>query len=174
MIEIKLIGVILITLSCGCTGYVLSQRQNYRFSDVEELKKGISFYKGCVNAMDFDVAQVFSETSKRLKGAVREIFVFSAEKTAQKTTGDINMIWKDSVDRVKEITFFDKNDMETVYSFGAVPGFMDRQQQSEAADMVIKELETIEKDIEQKKAKEENMFRSCGVLCGLLISILLF
>ena len=63
--------------------------------------------------------------------------------------------------------------METVYSFGVVPGFMDRQQQSEAADMVIKELEAIEREIEQKKEKEEKVFRSGGVLCGLLISILL-
>ena len=43
----------------------------------------------------------------------------------------------------------------------------------EAADMVIKELEAIEREIEQKKAKEEKVFRSGGVLCGLLISILL-
>ena len=39
--------------------------------------------------------------------------------------------------------------------------------------MVIKELEAIEREIEQKKAKEEKVFRSGGVLCGLLISILL-
>ena len=173
MIEIKLIGVLLITVSCGSAGFILSHRQRLRLSDIDELKKGISFYKGCVNAMGLDAAQGFYETSKRLKGAIGEIFAVSAEKTMQKTSDDINKIWRDAVDCIKEATFFEKSDIETVYSFGVVPGFMDRQQQSEATDMVIKELEAIEREIEQKKAKEEKVFRSGGVLCGLLISILL-
>lgn len=171
---LKIMGAVIITFTCGASGYALSQQSRFRLNDMEEMKKAVLFYKGCVNAMGLMASESFGETSKKVSGAVQKMFLSAWEQSEKKTADTVSEIWKKAVDENFSISFFGEEDREILYSFGAVPGFMDIKEQNETADMIISAIENICCEIREKTAKEEKLFRSCSILCGMLISILLF
>lgn len=171
---IKLIGSIMVVSSCAASGCIMSRKSRYRIEDIEEMKKAVSFYKGSVCAMGLSAGEAFRETALRIKGAVKSIFEDAAEQTEKREFSDIQQIWKNAVDKNVPSLFLNSEDMETLYSFGAIAGFMDRQQQRENAELIISELERIQKKAGEKCAREERLFPSAGALCGMLLCILLF
>jgi len=174
LIAVKLFGAIIITFACSLAGYGLPKFSQLRLEDIGEMKKAVSFYKGYVEAMGCSAEEAFIETSGRVKGTVKEMFRYAAEKICEKRSASISEIWDETVDKYAETSFFSMEDLDTVKSFGVLPGFLDSRQQSETAEMIINELEKIEEHSRQKFYKEEKLYHSTGVLCGLFISILLF
>ncbi len=171
---IKIIGSLFIIISSSCVGFFMAQKNKYRIEELEELKKGISFYKGSVNSMGYTVEEAFYQASEKTKYGVSKIFKLAGDICSQKKASSVEEIWKYAVNRSFENTYFDKTDINTVYSFGLAAGFMGRQEQSENMDIIIKEIETIQKELRQKSASEVRMYPSMGVFTGLILSVVLF
>jgi len=174
LIGLKLLGALLITLSSAAAGYGIIEFKRMRVKEIEEMKKAVSCYKGCVSAMGYGVQEAFFETSNRVSGAVKDMFITASEGAENKSAERVDEIWKSAVKKCFDNSFFSKEDLDTVNSFGIIPGFMDTKQQCETADIVISELGNKEELLRKKLQSEEKMFRSSGVLCGILLSILLF
>ena len=68
----------------------------------------------------------------------------------------------------------EKEDLESVYSFGAVLGFMDSSEQKRNASVIADELTEREKSIRIKAEKNQKLIRSSVFLGGMLLCTLLF
>ena len=63
--------------------------------------------------------------------------------------------------------------MEIFLSLGRVLGSSDRKDQEKNFQLILKQISFLEKDARLEKEKNEKMFKSLGVLTGLVIIIIL-
>lgn len=171
---VKLLGAVFILISCSAFGFALSQKEKYRLSDIEEFKRAVSFYTGCADLMGFSAEEALYKTAEKTNGAVGKMFRSAAEKAEKREYDSINEIWKKAVRENREFSFFEKEDLESVYSFGAVLGFMDSSEQKRNASVITDELTEREKSIRIKAEKNQKLIRSSVFLGGMLLCTLLF
>ena len=157
---VKLLGAVFILISCSAFGFALSQKEKYRLSDIEEFKRAVSFYTGCADLMGFSAEEALYKTAEKTNGAVGKMFRSAAEKAEKREN--------------RELSFFEKEDLESVYSFGAVLGFMDSSEQKRNASVITDELTEREKSIRIKAEKNQKLIRSSVFWGGMLLCTLLF
>lgn len=171
---IKIVGMILIIASTSALGKKLSDNLSYRIRDLEELKKLMIMLRGEIM---YNVASV-SEGLRRVKSRCGDTFVEMIDKVitelSEHNGKSFSDIWKEGVSALdKSSNSFNKNDMDRLIGFGNDFGSPHKEIQLKSFDMYIDELENTISDARKKNTDNSKMYKSLGVLSGIVIVILI-
>lgn len=171
---VKIIGIMLIIASTSALGIKLSDNLKYRIEDLEELKKFMIMLRGEIM---YNVASV-SEGMKRIKSRLRmpytELIDRVVNELGEHNGKSFSDIWKSGVQVFEETgNSLTKSDVERLIGFGNDFGSPHKEIQLKSFDMYIDELENTISDARKKNTDNSKMYKSLGVLSGIVIVILI-
>ncbi len=171
---VKLIGSIIVFLSCTAAGMFLASRDKFRADELREMKRGLMLLKSEIDYSSRPLYEALIDISERLEGAVSEIFEDSGRLLKSRKVSSASEAWERTLKDRKSRTFFRKNDMEAFTAFGHNLGGNDRKCQLANIDMAVEYIDMKSDELMKKYSKDGRLFRSAGVLCGILIVVVFF
>lgn len=171
---LKIFGIMLVILSTSGIGIKLSDNLKYRIEELEELKKFMIMLRGEIM---YNVASV-SEGMKRIKSRLRTPYTHLIDKVLDELSEhngkSFSEIWKLGVAVFEETNnSLTKSDVDRLRGFGDDFGSPHKEIQLKSFDMYIDELEITINDARKKNSDNSKMYKSLGVLAGIVIVILI-
>ena len=170
----KLFGAVLIVFSSWVTGVIFSMKSRYRLDDLEELKKAVTLFINDAVNVSMPLSSVFDDISKRINGSVAKIFYDASVIADKKSEKNAEDIFKKAIEINLNGLYFQWEDMECLYTFAKNLDCPFKNQQKDNALLLIDNIKAVEEDLREKSQKERKLYNSAGVLCGILISVILF
>lgn len=169
----KIIGALLVICSTSTIGIYFSKLDKYRIEDLEELQKAFTILKNQISFSFMPLPEAFQQISFRVKGEIAEILKETADLLEKKEGESAEQIWNIVWEKNKEKTYFSKEDMDMLFSFGKAVGYLDRQQQISNIEIAVSYIEQTQQYLEKRAGKNSKIYRSMGILSGLLVAIVL-
>ncbi len=170
---LKITGFIIIMITTYISGLYLAARTSFRIYDLEQLKKAITIFKGEVVYSSAPLGSLFKEISERTSGVISILFDLASKEIEKRSGEALIDIWAQVLGEVSKHSYFNTEDMEYIYSFGRTLGYADKGQQSDNARLLIEYVENTQSLLRDKKISEERLYKSLGIMCGLMISLVL-
>ena len=171
---VKVIGSVIVFLSCTAAGLFLASKDKFRADELREMKRGLILLKSEIDYSSRPLYEALIDISGRLEGAVSEIFEDSGRLLKSRKVTSASEAWEKTLKDRKSRTFFKKGDMDAFTAFGHSLGGSDRKCQLSNIDMAIEYIDMKSEELIKKYAKDGRLFRRAGVLCGILIVVVLF
>ncbi len=169
----KLIGgIIIITASC-LIGFALARDCIRRPTDLRRLQVLLQMLDNEISYLSNLLTDSFRKISGSSQGGIYDFF----RDTADKLEKDIGLsaceAWEMTVKNNIYKTGLNKEDEEILLSFGKMLGSSDIDGQINNIKITANRLKLQESKAEEKRAKNEKMYKSLGALGGLAIVIIL-
>lgn len=171
---VKVIGALIVLFSCTAAGMFLANRDKFRADELREMKRGLMLLKSEIDYSSRPLYEALIDISQRLEGAVSEIFEDSGRLLKSRKVSTASQAWEKTLKDRRSRTFFRKGDMDAFISFGHNLGGSDRKCQLSNIDLTIEYIDMKSDELMKKYTKDGRLFRSAGVLCGILIVVVLF
>ena len=159
---LTILGGILVCLSTTLIGVYLGGAGGRRAKDLLELKKSLILLKSQIDFAIYTLPQAFAHIAERASAPLSELY----SKLAEAPDG-----WEAEVAKLKGN--FHKDDLANLALLGASLGQRDGSVQINSIDMVIATIDETLGELTAKNTKDTKMYRSLGVVSGLLITIAL-
>ncbi|NLK97526.1 stage III sporulation protein AB [Defluviitalea saccharophila] len=171
---IKLIGAICTVIGTTFIGLLLDKLDVYRMNDLKTLQKAFVFLKGEIDYMITPLPLAMEQVGSRIGSNIGNIFTYAGELMGKKTGYNASELWENAVERYIDDTYLSKVDKSILLSFGNALGYLDKEMQKNNINLCILYLEDEMKKLDLHHQKNGRLYRSLGILSGLLIVILLY
>ena len=173
MLYIKILGSFLIVFSTSIIGYYYGMQFSHRLNN-------LIYMEQCIKILETEIvygaillpealSNVYNKGNKKVSFIFKEI----KEQLLEDKKGDVYSSFIKVSNKLKNDLHFKKEDVEIFLSLGRVLGSSDRKDQEKNFQLILKQISFLEKDARLEKQKNEKMFKSLGVLTGLVIIIIL-
>lgn len=170
----KIIGVVLVIVSTTLMSLMFIKREKYHIEDLNDMKKALTIFKGDISFVSMPLAETFNSISTKTKGNIGKFFKKVSERLEERTGENAADIWEDVLYEFSGLLYFDDEDLEAFYSFGKILGYMDANQQMNNIDIALYYIKQKEDSLREKGIKNAKLYKSVGILSGLLIAVILF
>ncbi len=171
---IKIIGGILVVGSSGLYGLYLSGKEDYKISDLNQMKKALLILKSEISYAHSTLPEAFLNIAERISPPVSEFFFLIAQELFKKQEKKASQLWEEIFTEGLSKTYFDKEDLEAFNGFGKTVGFLDREMQINSIDSTLGYIEQKIALLYEQKQKNSRLYRSLGILGGILVVVVLF
>ena len=114
------------------------------------------------------------DISEKTENTVSEIFEDTGRLLKARKASSVGEAWRKTISDRRSRTYFTKNDTEMFSAFADILGGDDSKCQIENIDSVIDYIDKTAEELMRKNNKDARLFRSAGVLGGILIVVVLF
>ena len=171
---LKIIGSLLVVMSSALLGFYFAYKEEFRIKDLSELKKALGILKSEIEFARTPLPEAFLHISERVEKSVGGIFYEMANKLSKKGSDSISDIWTEVFLESTKKTYFASEDLELICSFGKTLGYLDAQMQSNTIAMITDNIDTKIQFLTELSIKNKKMYRSLGVLGGILLCVVLY
>lgn len=171
---IKLIGAICTIIGTTCIGLFLDKLEVYRMNDLKKLKQAFIYLKGEIDYMITPLPLAMEQAGSRIDSNIGKIFTYAGELMSKKSGYNASELWEKAVERYIDDTYLSRADKSILLSFGNALGYLDKEMQKNNINLCILYLEDEMKKLDLHHQKNGRLYRSLGILSGLLIVILLY
>jgi len=170
----RIVGALAVMLGSVGLGLYYAAKEGFRVQDLSEFKKALLILSSEIEYMRSPLAVACANISKRTSlGAARLFEHFSAALT----DGDgetAYQLWLASMEAVKDKSFLADEDWAVVEGFGKTLGYLDKQMQQNAITYAVSYIDEKTASLQIKADKNKKMYRSLGVIGGLMITVVLW
>jgi stage III sporulation protein AB len=171
---IKIIGAICTVIGTAFIGFLLDRLDVYRMNDLKTLQKAFIFLKGEIDYMITPLPVAMEQVGNRIDSNIGKIFTTAGESMSKKTGYNASDLWDEAVELYIYDTYLSKSDKNILLSFGSALGYLDKEMQKNNIELGLLYLEEEMKRLNLHHQKNGRLYRSLGILSGLLIVILLY
>ena len=156
----KIIGSVLIVLSCTAFGVEKSRELSIHRKELEELQRLFVFIQKKLEYIKIPFEELFATMeSEWLLSVSKELKSFS-KKTFYE-------VWTSSIDSYFQKTFLTKSELEELKQIGKQIG------QPEAIRLYLIQLENSIQNTREEEKEKKKLYQSMGILCGIFIVLVL-
>lgn len=169
----KILGMVMIFICSTLLGHMQGEYYRQRYLELIYLKKIVILIRGEIRYNCGILSEVFGNVAKKLKEPYGNIFgQFSRELNEGRGTLFFD-IWKRVViGRLSETKLWEK-DVEGFKELGENMGYLDMEMQLNYIDFYIDKLQKEIQEAEEKLRGNIKLFKTLGIMGGLLIIILI-
>ena len=169
---IKLIGFIIIVLSCGKIGIDLSQKYCNR---TKELKSFIHLLERIKSDISFSNCTITDALSKNIenKNNVISSMILSILNSVNENSVALEDAFNTYINKNGDNISLQRKDIEEINGFFSMFGIGDREDEINNLNNTINNLKIFLQDALEDEKKYVRLFRTTGVLAGFLIAIIL-
>jgi len=149
-------------------------KESFRVQDLLELKKALLILSSEIEYMRSTLAVACANIAKRTGNGVGSIFANFSQLLSEGEGETAYQLWITAVDTEKDSTFFAEEDMAVIQDFGKTLGYLDKQMQQNAIAYAVAYIDDKAATLQARADKNKRMFRSLGVIGGLLITVVLW
>lgn len=170
---IKLIGGSLIIASSTVIGYKLSEKYVKRPGELRSMQTALQMLESEIIFSLNPLPDAFNNIAVCFEGGVKKIFMGAAELLNKRTGMTAQEAWTQSIQNSKSDMHFEEADYKILMEFGNSLGSSDRENQIKNIHLACSKLAMEEKKAEKQREKNEKMYKSLGLLAGVLIVLVL-
>lgn len=169
----KLAGCLIVLLSSGFLGYILSTDCKKRPQQLRELQALLQIFENRISYLSDVIIDAFERLYSSSESEAGVFFACTAGKL--KTDRSINAAsaWEASVKENIKKTALNREDEEILISFGKFLGGSDLEGQVKNIRLAINQLKMQEQKAEESRSRNEGMYRSLGILGGIAVVLVL-
>lgn len=168
----KWVGALFIIFATTWAGFEWARKLSERPRQLRQLKVALQALEAEIVYGLTPLDEASYHLSTQLSKPLDWFFEQFANKlrVAETTAADA---WYGSIEEVLPLTSFKKGEVEVLRQFGATLGQHDRESQQKQIRLALVHIEREEAEAIDAQKRYEKMFKSLGVLAGLLFVILL-
>lgn len=160
---IKLVGGLIIILTCCCVGYEMSAELTGRVKVLQQLISAFEQMYGLINGAKMPLAEIYRELSAGETAAGR--FFGSLDKNAPPSES-----WRENI---KQLRCISREDIKIVTRLADNLGRSGCEVQLKDIRFAINNLESALKEAKETAAKDSRMYKSVSFFAGVGIAVLL-
>jgi stage III sporulation protein AB len=169
----KLTGSVIVIVSCSFLGFILSRDCKKRPAQLRELQGILQMFENQICYLSDVLMEAFERISKIGGSDTCAFFSRTIEILKEDRTISASEAWGQAVDQCICRTALNKEDEEILLAFGRMLGSTDLDGQIKNIRLTIGQLKLQEDKAEESRRKNENMYKSLGVLGGIAVVIVL-
>ena len=173
-LAINAVGAVMVFISSTLVGYYLSLRNDFRATDLHELKRALVILKSEIEFAVNVLPLAFENIASKTQGDVSRFFKAVAVELALNSGTVIAQIWQQKAEVELRISNLLPEDIEQVVQFGKTLGYLDTSLQLRGIDILIQYINKTITELEVESTKNKRMLRSLGVIGGLVVVVVLF
>ncbi|MGG0740091.1 stage III sporulation protein SpoIIIAB [Niallia taxi] len=168
----KIIGAIIILATTSLGGMEIAKSFSERPKQLRQLKSALQSLEAEIMYGHTPLHEAARRLSEQLHQPLSTFFEnFSQKLMTEETT--VRDAWTTCLDDIWKKTAMKKPELEIMKQFGETLGRHDRASQQKQIMLTLTHIEREEQEARDHQLRYEKMFKSLGVLSGLLIVILL-
>jgi stage III sporulation protein AB len=171
---VRLAGTFLVMAGSVGLGLYYSARESFRVQDLLEFKKALLILSSEIEYMRATLSEACANISKRTSLGVSKIFGRFAELLSNGEGETAYQLWLAAMDDCKNAICLAPEDLAVLSDFGKTLGYLDKQMQKNAIDHAVAYIDEKAASLSASSDKNKRMYRSLGVIGGLLITVVLW
>jgi stage III sporulation protein AB len=153
-------------------GFYFSAKESFRVQDLLEFKKALLILSSEIEYMRSTLTEACANIAKRTGFGISGIFSHFSESLANGGGETAYQLWYAAMQTGK--TFLADEDRVVLEDFGKTLGYLDKQMQKNAIDYAVNYIDEKAASLQKQSDKNKRMYRSLGVIGGLLITAVLW
>jgi len=171
---LRLIGSLAVILGCAGLGMYYAAKEGFRIRELQELKKALLILASEIEYMRAPLNLACQNIAKRTEGVISTLFSNFAQLLSNNEGETAYQLWTNAVSSIKAKTFMTAEDFSIIDGFGKTLGYLDKQMQQNAIDFAISYIDEKVATLQTQGNKTKRMYRSLGIIAGLLITVVLW
>lgn len=169
----KIAGSIIVILSCTFLGCILSADCKRRPRQLRELQSMLQMFENQISYLSDVIVEAFERISKVGCNETCIFFSRTVEILKEERSISASQAWEKAVRQNIRKTSLNQEDEEVLLGFGRILGSSDLEGQIKNIRLTLGQLKLQEGKAEDSRSKNENMYRSLGILGGIAVVIVL-
>lgn len=170
---LKIIGSLMILISSGILGFYYASTFYRKVRILRAMQYAINLLEADILYTSSPLGEAFERAGKRAETPINHLFLFFAEGLIRKSGIGMDVLFSDGMKKLGKELMFNQEEMDVAGSFFTTLGTTDLEGQKKNFNITIKKLDELERMAEEKRIKNEKLFRYLGVCTGMLIVIIL-
>ncbi|MFY9114000.1 MAG: hypothetical protein WAO23_02010 [Dethiobacteria bacterium] len=168
----KLSGALCVVSACYLWGEFKARSFTLRLHQLQQFRQTFNLLSAEISYTGTPLPAAFRNISRRIGGAVGSIFERAGGLIL--TGGDIGAqdAWRKALGEVYPRLFISEDDRRIVEQLGTSLGMVDREGQIKQIGLILSLLEDALHHAEEKRRRNERMWRYLGLLGGLVLVII--
>ncbi len=169
----KIIGSLIVILSCSFLGFILSRDCSKRPQQLRELQGLLQMFENQISYLSDIITEAFERIGRVSSSGTGVFFRKTVEILKDGKASSASEAWEEAVRQYIRTTALNKEDEEILSSFGKLLGNTDIEGQIRNIRLTLGQLALQEEKAEESRKRNENMYKSLGMLGGIAVVIVL-
>lgn len=170
---LKIIGGLMILAACSLSGIAAANRYSFRPKDIRRFRSSVQMLETEIIYGCTPLPQAFNNISMKVEGPLEKFYSMISEDLYVGNSYSLDDTWSKGADKLFHETRLKGTDRDLIAEFGKVLGSSDREDQKKHFELFYIQLKQHEEMAEEERSKNEKMYKTLGILSGLVIFILL-
>lgn len=170
----RLLGAVAVVGGAAALGFYYASLEKERTQDLLELKKALLILSSEIEYMRTPLPTASTNIGKRAQRWVGPLFTRFGELLTNNESETAYRLWMQAITEMKGSTNLTNEDWEVVEGFGKTLGYLDKQMQQNAIGYVVEYIDEKAETLQKKSETNKKMYRSLGILGGLLLAVVLW
>lgn len=171
---LKALGIILIIVSGAGAGLSVSYTLSERERSLKQILKMVVLLKGEIQYRNASLQDAFSFVSEKMKGNYSLFLSEAALGMASPNGKRFGQIFRECAAEKLNHLCLEKEEEEAFYSLGDHLGNLGLEMQVKQLEMYEKELELCIDGLRQELPQKKKIFRSLGIMGGILLAVMVW
>lgn len=170
---VKLIGAAFIVFSASMVGWNIAKFYAMRPQQVRSWILSLQLLETEIVYGATPLQRAFLKIGQRVQPEIGRFYLTAATYLTAEEGHSTNTCWQTSLEQHWKQTALRQEEKEVISSLGYTLGNSDREDQQKHLRLSITQLAGIEEEARLEQSKYEKMYKSLGILSGLLVAILM-
>lgn len=170
---IKILGSIIVIFSSILFALSFLFKEKYRIEELEGMKQALQILKSNLTYSNMPLFEAMKEISLKSEKNLKEFFYTVSKRLEERNGKTAFEIWEDTIHEMCKDLYFTSEDLSTFISFGKNLGSIDIRLHEENIQSTIDYIDYKILNLKSKKQKDLKMYKSLGLLGGILIVVIL-
>lgn len=154
-------------------GFSGSMRLSEQIRILEKLLQMVICLKGEIRCGNASLPDAFYGAAGRMNGKYREFLISAADRMKAGTGEKLSQICRECAESALKKSCLTHGEKDAFFSVGEYLGYMDLEMQIKQLSLYEKNLEEEISRLKEEASGKKRLYRSLGILGGLLLAVLL-
>ena len=171
---LRIIGALAVMVGCTGLGMYYSSREGFRIRELLEFKKALLILSSEIEYMRAPLNIACANIARRTEATISVLFAKFAELLSHGDGETAYQLWTNAAAAIKGKTFMAEEDLSVLDGFGRTLGYLDKHMQQNAINYTVSYIDEKVASLQIQSGKSRRMYRSLGIIAGLLITVVLW
>jgi len=167
-------GAFALVASCTALGFYFAAQEGFRVQDLQELKKALMILSSEIEHLRAPLPMACVNIAKRTRGPISTLFSEFSKLLSENEGETAYQLWAQVIHDKKSRTYLATEDWDVIEGFGKTLGYLDKQMQQSAILVTVEYINEKTTSLQAQSDKSRRMYRSLGIIGGLLLVVLLW
>ena len=167
-------GSMALVASCAAIGFYFAAKEGFRVRDLQEFKKALMILSSEIEHMRAPLPIACANIAKRTKEPVSTLFEQFSNLLTNNEGETAYQLWAEALQAQKARAYLAAEDWDVLEGFGKTLGYLDKQMQQSAITATVEYINEKTTSLQTQSEKSKRMYRSLGVIGGLLLVVVLW